>query len=138
MIWNICTHPSEPTILVEDGSPIPNGYTIEAQTANPNYLDSSAAPAQITKFAFRNRFSTTEKVALELASLDNPTLPMEQRQIAATLRVFIKDLDSAQFVQLDRPDIQQGVLQLVVLGILTAERANQILSSPAENYELAN
>lgn len=138
MIWNICTHPSEPTILVEDGSPIPNGYTIEAQTANPNYLDSSATPTRITKFAFRNRFSAAEKIALELASLDNPTLPMEQRQIAAMLRVFIKDLENAQFVQLDRPDIQQGVMQLVQLGILSHDRATHILTSPPEDYELAN
>lgn len=129
MIWNICAHPSEPTILVAENLPIPDGYTIEAQTANPT---------RITKFAFRNRFAASEKVALELASLDNPMLPMEQRQIAAMLRVFIKDLENAQFVQLDRPDIQQGVMQLVQLGIISHDRATHILTSPPEDYELAN
>lgn len=138
MIWNICTHPSEPTILVAENLPIPDGYTIEAQTANPNYLDAPVNPTRITKFAFRNRFTAPEKVALELASLDNPMLPMEQRQIAAMLRVFIKDLENAQFVQLDRPDIQQGVMQLVQLGILSHDRATHILTSPPEDYELAN
>ena len=54
------------------------------------------------------------------------------------LRVFIKDLENAQFVQLDRPDIQQGVMQLVALGILSTGRSNQILTTPPEDYELAN
>ena len=137
MIWNICTHPSEPTIIVEDGLAIPDGYTVEAQTANPNQ-DVVVAPTRITKFAFRNRFTVGEKVAIELASLDDPTAPIEQRQISAMLRVFIKDLENAQFVQLDRPDIQQGVMQLVALGILSTDRSNQILTTPPEDFELAN
>ena len=138
MIWNICTHPSAPTVLVEENQPIPDGYTIEAQTANPNYLDSPPGSTRITKFAFRNRFTAGEKVAIELASLDDPTAPIEQRQISAMLRVFIKDLENAQFVQLDRPDIQQGVMQLVALGILSTDRSNQILTTPPDDYELAN
>ena len=63
---------------------------------------------------------------------------MEQRQIAAMLRVFIKDLENAQFVQLDRSDTQQGVMQLVQLGILSSDRATHILTSPPEDFELAN
>lgn len=93
---------------------------------------------KITKFAFRNRFTTSEKIALELASLDVPTADISQRQVAATLRVFLKDLDNASCVILTRDDIIQGVQMLVQLSILTADRANQILTNPIQPDEVAD
>lgn len=92
---------------------------------------------KITRFAFRSRFSATEKVALEFAMMDDPNSSQQQRQIAAMLRVFMKDLDNAQHVVLDRPDIVQGVYMLVQLGVLTEARANEILTSPVQPDELA-
>lgn len=93
--------------------------------------------AKITRFAFRSRFTASEKVALEFAMMDNPAADMQQRQIAAMLRVFVKDLDNAQFVILDREDIVQGVQMLVQLGVLTPERAINILTSPVQPEEVA-
>lgn len=93
---------------------------------------------RITKFAFRNRFTVEEKVALEIAMLDQPTSTQEHRNISAILRVFMKDLENAQFVDLTRADIQQGVMFLVTLGIVTAERGAEILNTPIEDHELAN
>ncbi len=92
---------------------------------------------KITRFAFRSRFSASEKVALEFAMMDDPNSSQQQRQIAAMLRVFMKDLDNAQFVVLDRPDIVQGVQMLVQLGVLTSDRATEILTSPVQPDELA-
>lgn len=92
---------------------------------------------RITRFAFRSRFSATEKVTLEFAMMDDPNSSQQQRQIAAMLRVFMKDLDNAQFVVLDRPDIVQGIQMLVQLGVLTADRADEILTSPVQPDELA-
>lgn len=92
---------------------------------------------KITRFAFRSRFSASEKVALEFAMMDDPNSSQQQRQIAAMLRVFMKDLDNAQFVVLDRPDIMQGVQMLVQLGVLTSDRATEILTSPVQPDELA-
>lgn len=92
---------------------------------------------KITRFAFRSRFSATEKVTLEFAMMDDPNSSQQQRQIAAMLRVFMKDLDNAQFVVLDRPDIVQGIQMLVQLGVLTADRADEILTSPVQPDELA-
>lgn len=44
-MWNICTHPTNPTILIAVGDSIPSGYTVEAQTSNPNYLaDTTVVP----------------------------------------------------------------------------------------------
>lgn len=93
---------------------------------------------KITRFAFRSRFTAAEKVALEFAMMDDPTSGPQQRQIAAMLRVFVKDLENAQFVVLDRADIQMGVQQLVQLNILTPERAAAILTTPPEEHELAS
>lgn len=97
-----------------------------------------AQSVKITRFAFRSRFDATEKVALEFAMMDDPTSTQQQRQIAAMLRVFMKDLDNAQFVVLDRPDIVQGVQMLVQLGVLTSDRATEILTAPVQPDEIAS
>ena len=43
--------------------------------------------ARITRLAFRNRFTQAEKVALELAALDNPAASTAQRQHNAAAAV---------------------------------------------------
>lgn len=96
------------------------------------------ASRKITKLAFRNRFTTTEKVALEMASLDNPAGTMQQRQLQAALRVYLKDLDNATFVDLERADTVAGVNQLATMGIITADRAAKILTDPIQPSEMPN
>lgn len=90
----------------------------------------------ITKLAFRTRFTTSEKIIIELASLDNPIAPMDQRQLAAALRVYIKDLDNAAYVDLAGPDTVSGIHQLVALGLLAPERATVILDTPVQPHEI--
>ena len=90
---------------------------------------------KITKLAFRNRFTAEEKVILEIASLDNPGGTIQERQGAAAIRVYLKDLETAKFVDLDYPSIQQGVFWLASIGLLTMERANTILMSPIQPDE---
>lgn len=104
-----------------------------ARMAEYRYADGvlSLQPAtQVTRLAFRNRFTAAEKVALEMASLDNPAGTMEQRQQAAALRVYLADVATSSFVDLSRPDTRNGVLQLESLGLLAAGRALQILDDP--------
>lgn len=95
-----------------------------------------ASSRKITKLAFRNRFTTSEKVALEMASLDNPAGTMQQRQMQAALRVYLKDLDNATFVDLERADTVAGVNQLVAVGIISSERATKILTDPINPSEM--
>lgn len=104
-----------------------------ARMAEYRYADGvlSLQPAtQVTRLAFRNRFTAAEKVALEMASLDNPAGTMEQRQQAAALRVYLADVASASFVDLGHPDTRAGVQQLEAWGLLAAGRALQILDAP--------
>lgn len=90
---------------------------------------------RITKLAFRNRFTVAEKITLELASIDDINAPAQTRQLSAALRVYMKDLETASFVDLERSDTQAGVLQLATVGLLTAERANSILNDPIQPHE---
>lgn len=89
-----------------------------------------APDTRITRLAFRNRFTSAEKIALELASVDNPATPMAQRQRAAAIRVYLADVASSSFVDLSRPDARAGVQQLEAWGLLAAGRALQILGDP--------
>jgi hypothetical protein len=137
-MWNICTKPDNPTILISVEDPVPEGYTVEAQTANPNYLTDIVAALggrRLTKLAFRNRFTTAEKIALEMAQLDDPAGTPQQRQISATLRVILKDLDNSVYIDLDRVETIQGINFLVSIGIISSERGTQILTNPVQNIE---
>lgn len=83
--------------------------------------------ARVTRLAFRNRFTQAEKVALELAALDNPAAPMAQRQQSAALRAHLKDLDAASWVDLTRPETVAALQMLEAGGLIDEGRAAAIL-----------
>lgn len=93
-------------------------------------------PIRITKLAFRNRFSISEKITIEIAALDKPTGSPAERQGAAMLRVFLDDVRVANHIDLTRPDTRAGVEQLESLGLLAAGRAAAILDAPPTDEEL--
>lgn len=88
-----------------------------------------APESRITRLAFRNRFTTGEKVALEIAALDDPTAPMPQRAQAAALRANNADLAAATFIDLQRPETRAGVQMLEAAGLLAVGRAAVILDA---------
>ena len=90
---------------------------------------------QITRLAFRNRFTMVEKAGLEMAGLDDPSAPMAQRQQAAMLRAYLADVAAASFIDLQRPDTRAGVEQLEALGLLAEGRAAEILDAPVQPAE---
>ena len=92
-------------------------------------VPSAPAPpsARITRLAFRNRFTQAEKVALELAALDNPSAPMAQRQQSAALRAHLKDLDAASWVDLTRPETAAALQMLEASELIGEGRAAAIL-----------
>lgn len=94
------------------------------------------APSRVlTVLAFRQRFTMAEKTAIELASQDSPSATSEERHQAAALRAYLGDLAVATFVDLARADTIAGVNQLEAFGVLTAGRAEQILTTPAAPHE---
>ena len=86
-------------------------------------------PQRITRLAFRNRFTTAEKVALEIAALDNPAAAMPARAQAAALRANQADLAAATFVDLQHADTRAGVQMLEAAGLLASGRTLEILDA---------
>lgn len=88
--------------------------------ARPNTL--------LTILAFRDRFTASEKVAIELAMLDDPTASFEKREQAAMLRAFDKDLGVAEEVDLSHQPLIDGVRALEAFGLIAEGRADEVLS----------
>lgn len=96
---------------------------------------SAPTSVKITKLAFRQRFTLQEKAALEIAALDVPTAPMEQRALAATLRANQADVQAATYIDLMRSDTRAGVMELEQYGLIAAGRALVILDTPPTEEE---
>ncbi|MGH8073654.1 MAG: hypothetical protein ACREO4_06225 [Lysobacter sp.] len=113
------------------------GWSYDGTTFSP-----PAAPVpdpetrHVTRLAFRNRFTQVELVTLEIAALDDPAASMDQRQQAAAIRVMMRQVDNANYVDLDRPDTRGGVEQLEAGGLLALGRALEILDAPVQPDEL--
>ncbi|MBX3588859.1 MAG: hypothetical protein KF796_19680 [Ramlibacter sp.] len=96
----------------------------------------SVAVRHISVLAFRNRFVLSEKIALEIAGLDDPAAEMPARVQAAALRASQQDVMSANYIDLDRADTRAGVLGLEAATILGVGRALEILDSPIQPHEV--
>lgn len=90
----------------------------------------------ITRAAFRARFTQAEKIAIELAGLDDPSATMEARSQAAAIRTYQKDVDAAEFIDLTDPATAGGVQALEGAGLLAEGRAAEILTTPVQWPEL--
>jgi len=91
---------------------------------------------RITKVAFRMRFTTAEKVAIDLASIDNPAGTLQQRSLAASLRVNMADQRDATYIDLARADTIAGVQSLESFGLIGPGRASEILNNPIQEHEI--
>lgn len=94
-----------------------------------NKLFPPAGPAtpsiKISRLAFRNRFTSAEKVALYTAATS-----------VAQIRVWLDDLAASTYVDLNRADTIASVNGLVAAGLLTAPRAIAILTDPVTSLEI--
>lgn len=90
----------------------------------------------LTRAAFRARFTQAEKVAIELAGLDDPSATMDVRSQAAAIRTYQKDVDAAEFIDLTDPATAGGVQALEAAGLLTEGRAAEIIETPVTWDEL--
>lgn len=119
-------------IIWDSGLPIPNKETLDQWLlSNPN----AGSEKLITVLAFRNRFTKVEKITMELASIDSPSASIEHRQMAAAIRVDMKDSDNASYIDLNRPETRAGVQTLELFGIIGAGRANIILTASIVDNE---
>lgn len=70
-----------------------------------------------------------------MASIDNPAASTEMRLLAASLRVDMRDSDSATYIDLSRTDTIEGVTALETYGIIGVGRAVIILTTPIQQVE---
>lgn len=126
----------EGAVDVTDMNPRPSiGWAYDGQAFTPAERQQEQQPRKITRLAFRQRFTQAEMVALEIAGLDDPLAPMQQRQLAASVRVMQRQVSDATYIDLDRPDTRAGVQQLEAVGILAPGRALEILDAPIQPSE---
>lgn len=92
-------------------------------------------PRHITKRAWRARFAKAERVAIEWASVDRADATLQERQMAAALRSDLKDQEQAVYIDLDDPDVADGLQQLVAFGLIAPHRPGEILSAPIQDSE---
>lgn len=87
----------------------------------------AAAPVktQVTRLAFRNRFSSAEKAALYNAAKTN-----------VDIQIYLDDLNAASFIDLQRPDTRAAVQGLETAGLIGSGRALQILDAPIQPDEV--
>lgn len=109
--------------------PETGGFTPPAPLPEPPQL------RHITKLAFRNRFTMGEKIAIDLASIDNPAALASVRQQQAMIRVLLEDTRTSAYIDLDREDTRAGVQQLEAAGLLGTGRALEILDNPIQSNE---
>lgn len=82
----------------------------------------------ITQYAFLNRFTDQEAVAIDLAS-QGTTVE------AAMMRRVQKKIDAASYIDLADPTTRAGVQALEMYGLIASGRASEILDSPVQIKE---
>lgn len=89
----------------------------------------SAQPSKImSRLKFSQRFTREEKTAIEIYAWQSTTA-------AAALRSALRDQMVAQYIDLSLPETVEGLMSLVGLGLITAERASIILNTPVSEAE---
>lgn len=94
-----------------------------------------AAARLISVSALWARATTAEKIALEMASIDNPAASIQVRQFAAGIRVWIRDSNLLSSFNLEDAANRAGIQALESAGILGAGRALEILDAPIQDDE---
>ena len=84
----------------------------------------------MSKYAFRDRFTESEKIAIELAGIDNPAATAAERQRSAAVRVCMADMNAVGKIDRLLPKTRAGVQMMEAVGLIAAGRAAEILDTP--------
>lgn len=88
-------------------------------------IESMERASVITKLAFRNRFTDTEKAKLYVAAKTSPSV-----------QAYIDDVAAANFIDLARVDTINAVRSLEAAKIIGVGRADEILYETPKAHEL--
>lgn len=146
MLWRILIDESAPG-WVETGTGFVYDDAGNRLNRNLSYRTTDTAPPQpawyvptppppiepdtrrrlIKRWAFRERFTDAELVAIERAALDVPTATDAARNRSARLRVLLQRMASDEHIDIERPTLRALVQALETFGVLGAGRAAQVL-----------
>lgn len=111
---------------ITNSNPCPQvGWSFNGAILIPPTGTTAQVSMKITKLALRQRLTVQELMALQTAS-----------QTSVFLQVLKDNLSVSTFIDLSRSDTVAGIGALVSMGILTAERANTILTTPPSVIEI--
>lgn len=86
------------------------------------------ADSRISKRHFLNRFTDTEAIQIDLASI-GATVE------AAAVRRQLTKFEMSSYIDLTDPDTINGVNALEAAGLLAEGRASEILTNPIQTHE---
>lgn len=88
----------------------------------------------LTNYAFDMRYTLPERIAIkQLADQRNPDGSFTTTAYA--VQVNVERAAKAKFVNTQRAETRNGVMQFVALGVLTEARALEILDTPIQPFE---
>lgn len=112
-------------LRIDDINPQPGpGWKYSNGTFTPPLPPVPTPPTVYSKFGFRSRFTLSELVVID-NSFVNPSLTDEQK---ATLNTIGKNFEVADEIDLAHPATIAGIQYLTSIGLLTPERATEILT----------
>jgi len=109
--------------IVASADFVADNYEFYEQVPEPE-IETTPEPTRWPLIDFRKRFYTAEKVALYQAT-----------ETDIMIKIFMDDLAATPVVAQDDPELNQGIAYVVAQGILTLERAREILDNPTFSIE---
>jgi len=100
------------------------GWLLQGNTLVP-YPGWANTSTKITKLAYRQRFTMGEMIGIYTAKASN-----------MILQIIMDNMSISTYVDLLRTETINGTMYLVSLGLITADRANAILTTPPRVDEL--
>ncbi|SEA28266.1 hypothetical protein [Marinobacterium iners] len=117
------TNGEEINRIVASENFVADNYDFYEQAPDP-IITTTPEPLRWPLIDFRKRFYTAEKVALYQAT-----------ETDIMIKIFMDDLEATPVVAQDDPELNQGIAYVVAQGILTLERAREILDNPTFSIE---
>lgn len=118
---NIPSHNPETEEIVSMGYTITEDAVIEEFSVNQK--PAPTPDTRMSKLDFRSRFTVEELVGIEVARLSHETIT-----VRATLNVLAENIIAAENIDIADPRTILGVNTLATFGLITEERATEILS----------
>ena len=118
------------------------GWLYDGQGFTPPAAEPEPQPDQnpdgegpfLSNYAFDMRYTLLERIAIkQLADQRNPDGSFTTTAYA--VQVNVERAAKAKFVNPQRAETRNGVMQFVALGVLTEARALEILDSPIQPFE---